>query len=184
MKFTIYQVTKENTRNFGFMDLDQRKSVLKTTEIKMDLYDRVWEGEIEASSEMAALNQLFTKFNIDHPAEYKGRSMSVSDLVLFPETGVWYYCDSFGWEKVKPTFKQEQCQIGYNVTYREEDGELYSGYIHNTAFDKRPNTIEVVIDTKGGEVLADLVPLDSIIELTKPEGAEFAYLDEANGVTE
>lgn len=186
MKFTIYQVKRDLTRDFGFMGLKERKEVLKTEEINLGLYDKVYEGDTNKmgfgdsnSPEDFILSRLWRIFNIEHPKGYNERSMSVSDIVEFK--GKFFYCDSLGWAEVKPTTIRDQVNIGYDVKYREEDGEICSGYIHNFDFAKRPNTIEVCVTLPDGqEVLADLVPLDSIIEIKKPEGAEFAYLDEVN----
>jgi len=61
-------------------------------------YQNVYSGEIEASCINEALELLFEKFNIHHPADYKGRSLSVSDLVYINR--VPYYCDRFGWSEV------------------------------------------------------------------------------------
>lgn len=44
------------------------------------------------------LEELFREFNIDHPADYTGRSLSVSDVVILD--GVAYFCDDFGWKKL------------------------------------------------------------------------------------
>jgi hypothetical protein len=116
MKFVIYQVANDKIRDFGFMGLRERKAILKTDEIRMDVYERVWEGEIEEQPKVElVLEKLFTIFNSNHPKGYTGRSLSVSDLILFPETGTWYYCDSFGWEEVNPTFTREQCKLGDDV---------------------------------------------------------------------
>jgi len=49
-------------------------------------------------SDMAALEKLFCKYNIDHPAGYKGRSLSVSDVVKLNDK--YYYCQPFGWDEI------------------------------------------------------------------------------------
>jgi hypothetical protein len=45
-----------------------------------------------------ALNSLFEKFNIDHPADYTGRSMSVGDVVVLRCNGdiTAHFVDSVG----------------------------------------------------------------------------------------
>lgn len=64
-------------------------------------YDVVYEGEIEDENKPDTyyLEMLFTKFNIAHPEDFKGHSLSVSDVVEL--NGVNYYCDSAGWVKVE-----------------------------------------------------------------------------------
>ena len=49
------------------------------------------------------LEELFRIFNIDHPADFKGHSLSVSDIVILDindKTSSWY-CDDTGWTEIK-----------------------------------------------------------------------------------
>ncbi len=50
---------------------------------------------------MEVLDRLFEVFNVERPSNFKGHSLSVSDVVEFPESHTAYFCDSFGWEKVE-----------------------------------------------------------------------------------
>ena len=63
-------------------------------------YKRVYDGweEIDTDNVYRALDFLFHKFNVNHPADFEGHSLSTSDVVVLD--GVAYYCDSFGWEKI------------------------------------------------------------------------------------
>ena len=73
----------------------------RTAGFNFHQYNLVWEDEIEfmdGTDEEAILDFLFHDFNLAHPKNYHGRSMSVSDVVVLD--GVMYYCDSFGWEKI------------------------------------------------------------------------------------
>jgi hypothetical protein len=42
----------------------------------------------------ADLERLFIMFNLNHPADFRGHSLSVSDVVAIE--GKHYYCDSIG----------------------------------------------------------------------------------------
>ena len=44
------------------------------------------------------LESMFTKFNINHPKDFRGHSLSVSDVVYIND-GYWF-CDDFGWKKI------------------------------------------------------------------------------------
>ena len=44
------------------------------------------------------LESMFTKFNINHPKDFRGHSLSVSDVVYI-NNGYWF-CDDFGWKKI------------------------------------------------------------------------------------
>ena len=41
---------------------------------------------------------IYTRFNIDRPEDFTGRSLSVSDVIVVHQEGqdIAYYCDSFG----------------------------------------------------------------------------------------
>ena len=95
MGYKIYQLGY-NDEGYKFMFLPYRKNRLAPR----SLYEVVYTGEIESSGDiMKDLERLYTKFNIDHPAGFKGHSLSVSDLVELD--GKCYYCDSIGFVELK-----------------------------------------------------------------------------------
>jgi hypothetical protein len=61
-------------------------------------YTLTYEGEIEVEDVNKTLEDLFTKFNINRPADLKGHSLSVSDIVELD--GKYYYCDNVGWTEI------------------------------------------------------------------------------------
>ena len=64
-------------------------------------YKKIYEGEIEQSDRKVweILEDLFYIFNNNIPEDFKGHSLSTSDVVVLD--GVKYYCDSIGWVDVK-----------------------------------------------------------------------------------
>lgn len=50
-------------------------------------------------SNESLLGNIYTKFNIDPPADFKGHSMSVSDLICINEES-WYYVDDIGFKYI------------------------------------------------------------------------------------
>ena len=44
------------------------------------------------------LDEIFSRFNTNRPKNYKGRSLSVSDIIVLD--GIMYYVDSFGFKKI------------------------------------------------------------------------------------
>ena len=63
-------------------------------------YQKVYEGEIEGgNSEYFILEDLFSIFNVNHPEDFKGHSLSVSDVVELD--GKLWYCDSYCWHKIE-----------------------------------------------------------------------------------
>ena len=62
-------------------------------------YKTVYTGQIDGGSVSEILEKIYTRHNINHPADYRARSLSVSDLVALEDTGT-YFCDSFGWKQI------------------------------------------------------------------------------------
>ena len=63
-------------------------------------YKEVYAGELQTTIESKddILEQIFQKFNLNHPEDFHGHSLSVSDVVILDNE--IYFCDSFGWKKV------------------------------------------------------------------------------------
>jgi hypothetical protein len=62
-----------------------------------DDFKKVYSGTIEAASEIDALEKLYEIFNMSHPPGFKGRSLSVGDIVRLGEKV--YYCATAGWKE-------------------------------------------------------------------------------------
>ena len=78
MKIKIYQINMErDTKRIAFEGLELLEQYQGSKEINSTLYDKVYEGEVDC----AGLEDVFQMFNLDHPEDYKGRSLSVSDVV-------------------------------------------------------------------------------------------------------
>ncbi len=65
-------------------------------------------SELQRRTQSATLEAVYEKFNIDHPADYKGHSLSVSDIVVLHEDGKnsAHFVDSFGFTGL-PDFVRE-----------------------------------------------------------------------------
>jgi len=65
-------------------------------------YDVVYDAHIdvdEFEDDEQTLDRLWVMFNMDHPGDFEGRSMSVSDIIEFDDAT--YYVDSVGFKKIK-----------------------------------------------------------------------------------
>lgn len=73
-------------------------------EIDRDNYRLVYDGEIGTND----LEEIYTKFNLDHPQGFEGHSLSISDLVeLYDSTSSeYYYVDRFGFKEID--FQEEE----------------------------------------------------------------------------
>lgn len=101
-EYKIYQLDAYNENVIKDHRMYESWEMLnRTAGFNFHQYKLVWEDEIEDSDDSvdeAILDELFYEFNIAHPKNYHGRSMSVSDVVVL--NGTMYYCDSFGWQKI------------------------------------------------------------------------------------
>lgn len=75
--------------------------------VNPSLYNEVYSAHLEEGTEP---EQLFERFNLDRPFDYRARSMSVSDIVVLRRNGEKkaYYCDSFGFVEVPEFLKEGQ----------------------------------------------------------------------------
>lgn len=63
-------------------------------------YKEVYTSELQTTltKKEAILEEIFRKFNLNHPEDFQGHSLSVSDVVILDNE--IYFCDSLGWKKV------------------------------------------------------------------------------------
>ena len=106
--FSIYQLKHgDETRDLRFEPYDR----LQATGNSVDRanYERVYSAELTPGT---SLEDIYTRFNIDHPKDFKGHSLSVSYVVVLHQNGqdAAHYVDSFGYKSV-PEFLQEQKQL-------------------------------------------------------------------------
>ena len=136
MDITIYQINMGRDYNrVAFQSYDGLERLQGSAEIDSELYDRVFEGKVECEN----LEDVYRMFNIDQPEDYRGRSLSVSDIVetTDKETGEcqWFYCDSIGFKKVnfdasrasesfKAKIKVVMCEPGRKARVAEIGTEL------------------------------------------------------------
>ena len=78
--------------------------------IKPENYELIYVGELSELQEQTqgeTLEAIYEKFNIDHPEDYRGHSMAVSDIVVLHQNGEnsAHFVDSFGFTGL-PDFMQ------------------------------------------------------------------------------
>lgn len=111
MKITLYQMIIEfDTDRLSFMPLSHIKCAYGD-EFPAHLYESVYSGEFDAEH----LDDIFCIFNNNFPDDYRGRSMSVSDVVEVIKSqteSVFYYCDSpFGYPEIEFDKRKAMLQI-------------------------------------------------------------------------
>ena len=103
--FSIYQLKPgDATRDYRFEPLDAIRN--NGLSVKPENYELVYTAPL---TEQDSLESIYTRFNIDHPADFKGHSLSVSDVVVLHQDGkdTAHYCDRFGFSQV-PEFLQPE----------------------------------------------------------------------------
>ena len=102
MKIRIYQINMDrDVDRVAFAALDHLERYQGSPEVNSSIYDKVY----EASGNYQSLEDVYRVFNLEHPADYSGRSLSVSDIVEVVEGATvppgFYYCDSVGFSQVE-----------------------------------------------------------------------------------
>ena len=96
--FSIYKLKRgDETLDYRFEPLDAiRRNGLSVDPAN---YELVYTAPL---TERDDLESIYTRFNIDRPADFKGHSLSVSDIVVLHQGGsdTAYYCDRFGFSQV------------------------------------------------------------------------------------
>ena len=101
MKIRIYQIDLEkDSERLAFESLSHLERIRGSREVNSAIYQLTYDGSVECGD----LEGVFRIFNVAHPEDYRGRSLSVSDVVevieaVSVEPG-FYYCDSFGFAKI------------------------------------------------------------------------------------
>ncbi|XVG98180.1 YodL domain-containing protein [Enterococcus faecium] len=105
--FSIYQLRGgEETRDYRFEPYER----LQAAGLAVDSanYDLVYTAPLDKST---SLEDIYRTFNIDHPADFRGHSLSVSDVVVLHQNGqdTAHYVDSFGYMEVPEFLRENPC---------------------------------------------------------------------------
>ena len=106
--FSIYQLKRgDETRDLRFEPYDR----LIATGHSVDAanYDLIYTADLTPDM---TLGSIWETFNIDHPKDFKGHSLSVSDIVVLHQNGqdTAHYVDSIGYQQV-PEFLQPKQEV-------------------------------------------------------------------------
>ena len=107
--YGIYQLAHgDATRDLRFEPYDRLQAMGHT--IDRANYELIYTAPLTAD---ITLNSIWEKFNIDHPKDFKGHSLSVSDIVVLHQSGenTAHYVDSIGFQKVPEFLQEKQPQL-------------------------------------------------------------------------
>ena len=151
--FAIYQVKHtDELRDIRYEGLEWIKSIGQT--VQRNNYELVYTAPLQPSDLKGdTTEQLFYRFNNEHPADYGHPSMSVSDIVAIKRDGKvsCHYCDSFGFEQI-PGFLPDNNPLKNAEMAVEDDYGMIDGIINNGA--KEPTVAQLEQQARSGQPIS------------------------------
>ena len=121
--FSIYQLKGGNeTLDYRFEPLDSiHRNGLS---VKPENYELVYEAPL---TEKDNLESIYTRFNVDRPADFTGHSLSVSDIVVLHQDGkdTAHYCDRAGFSEVPEFLQPAQKSLDITERIQTPRGSFY-----------------------------------------------------------
>ena len=159
--FSIYQIKGgDETRDLRFETYDRLTATGHRVDAKN--YTLVYSAELTPGT---SFEDIYTRFNIDHPKDFKGHSLSVSDVVVLHQNGqdIAHYVDSFGYKEV-PEFLQPENYLKTAEQTTEQNYNMIDGQINNT-----PTAAELEEKAKVGEQIS-LAEYAEVLKTDKERG--------------
>lgn len=119
-RYEIYQIEDASPiRDGKFMSLEEMNN--RGLAIKAANYTLVYTAQLQEGD---ILDSLYEKFNINHPADFEGHSMSVSDVVMMHRDGKdqYYFVDSMGFKEI-PDFLDKEVSKNLSASLAGEASE-------------------------------------------------------------
>ena len=147
--FLIYQIRRGGELDaYRFMNYDYLQSKGVTPE--RDGYDAIYTGGfMDYGNARTNLDMIYQRFNVNHPADFKGHSLSVSDIVALKQNGVvsCHYVDSIGFREL-PNFLKPENYLKNAEMLLEDDYGMIDGIINNGP--KQPTVADLEAQVKAG----------------------------------
>ena len=147
--FLIYQIRRGGELDaYRFMNYDYLQSKGVTPE--RGGYDAIYTcGLADYGDNKTNLDMIYQRFNVDHPADFKGHSLSVSDIVALKQNGVvsCHYVDSIGFREL-PNFLKPENYLKNAEMLLEDDYGMIDGIINNGP--KQPTVADLEAQVKAG----------------------------------
>ena len=164
--FSIYQLKRgDETRDLRFEPYDRLTAAGHAVDPAN--YDLIYSAPLAPGTSLEAI---FTRFNIDHPKDFKGHSLSVSDVVVLHQNrqDTAHYVDSIGYRQT-PEFLQPQNYLKHVEDIVEQNDNNFDGIINNTP--QTPTVGELEQKAKAGEPIS-MIDLANAIHADKERGKE------------
>jgi hypothetical protein len=130
--YAIYQLKNDEALiNHRFESLHHLLKLGLTVDHKN--YDLTYTGHFEAAANTnSTLNGIYDKFNGDHPKDFTGHSLSMSDVIVLKQNGelTAHYVDSIGFKEVPEFIKSINPLRSIEDTVEQNDNH-FDGLINN-----------------------------------------------------
>lgn len=130
--YAILQLKEgEETRPMRFLSYEALHR--SGNEPEIERYDLVYVAPLlPYKDQNTMLDQIYEKFNIAHPADFYGHSLSVSDIIAIRTNGQvsCHYVDSIGFKEL-PEFLKPENYLKYAEMSMEDDYGMIDGIINN-----------------------------------------------------
>ena len=130
--FAIYQLRdSEDTAQLRYMNSEYLEK--KGLSIQKENYAAIYAGDLDRRGDTQdKLNELYETFNIRRPDDFRGHSLSVSDIVALKQNGVvsCHYVDSWGFKEL-PGFLKPGNYLKNAEMAMEDDYGMIDGIINN-----------------------------------------------------
>ena len=146
--YAIYQLKRDDTTaDIRFMNSEylQKKGI----EPQYENYELVYTGALtKDGSQIEKLEDLYRIFNVEHPQDFIGHSLSVSDIVALKQAGVvsYHYVDSIGYKELT-NFRTTENYLKNAEMQMEDDFGMIDGIINNGPKEE-PKPVKQAEETK------------------------------------
>ena len=157
--YAIYQLKRDpSTAELSFMNSEWLQA--HGIEPKYENYELIYTGALtQDGSQIDKLEDLYRIFNIEHPQDFTGHSLSISDIVALKQAGVvsYHYVDSIGYKELT-NFRNTDNHLKNAEMQMEDDFGMIDGVINNAPKEpvKAPAPKKEETKTKKPSVLAKL----------------------------
>ena len=157
--YAIYQLKRDpSTAELSFMNSEWLQA--HGIEPKYENYELIYTGALtQDGSQIDKLEDLYRIFNIEHPQDFTGHSLSISDIVALKQAGVvsYHYVDSIGYKELT-NFRNTDNHLKNAEMQMEDDYGMIDGVINNAPKEpvKAPAPKKEETKTKKPSVLAKL----------------------------
>ena len=150
-RFSLYQIEWNNAsaRHLAYASHKDLESLGASVDSRN--YTFVYSGALSPGD---TLDSIYERFNLQHPAEFRGHSLSVSDVIVLHQNGQdqAFYVDSFGFQQVPEFFAHNPLEKVEELL--EDDYGMIDGIINNgdrrkeQEQEKKPSILEKLQEKK------------------------------------